>query len=85
MGIIKYNGKGLNKKFNIGQALKDGWGKDWNGEDVLIGLTLQDRKKDNHIVHIKKVDWFMGIMRIWFKEGGWLCFDHAIEQFKCVN
>lgn len=84
MRIVKYIGEGFNKKFNIGQALKDGWGKDWECEDALIGLKLRDRKKEKHEVTIEKVDWTMGTMRVWFNEGGWLCFDHAIEQFKCV-
>jgi len=82
MKIVKYT---TDRKFNVGEALKDGWGKEWDGESALIGLVLQDRRKDKHKVTIKNVDWFMGIMRVWFNEGGWLCFDHAIEQFKCVR
>jgi hypothetical protein len=85
MGIVKYNKDGFGKKFNIGQALKDGWGQDWEGEEAIIGLKLQDRKKSKHKVTVESVDWFMGIFRVHFKEGGWLCFDHAIEQFKCVG
>ena len=79
MGIVKYT---ENRTFNVGQALNDGWGMEWQGEDAIIGTKLQDRKKAKHKVTVEKVDWFMGIMRVWFKEGGWLCFDHAIEQFK---
>lgn len=82
MGIVKYT---TDRKFNVGKALKDGWNKEWQGESALIGLVLQDRKKAKHKVTIENVDWFMGIMRVWFKEGGWLCFDHAIEQFECVG
>lgn len=85
MGIVKYDKDGFGKKFNIGQALKDGWGQDWEGEEAIVGLKLQDRKKANHKVTVENVDWFMGIFRVHFKEGGWLCFDHAIEQFKCVG
>jgi hypothetical protein len=85
MGIVKYDSEGFGKKFNVGQALKDGWGKDWQGEDAIVGLKLQDRKKAKHKVEVSKVDWTLGIMRVHFKEGGWLCFDHAIEQFKCVG
>ena len=85
MGIVKYDKDGFGKKFNIGQALKDGWGQNWEGEEAIIGLKLQDRKKAKHKVTIENVDWFMGIFRVHFKEGGWLCFDHAIEQFKCVG
>jgi hypothetical protein len=82
MGIVKYT---TDRNFNVGEALKDGWNKEWQGESALIGLVLQDRKKAKHKVTIEDVDWFMGIMRVWFKEGGWLCFDHAIEQFECVG
>ena len=85
MGIVKYIGEGLNKKFNVGQALKDGWGKEWESEEALKGLKLQDRKKPKHKVTVEKADWYAGILTIWFAEGGWLCFDHAIEQFKCVD
>lgn len=85
MGIVKYDKDGFGKKFNIGQALKDGWGREWQGEEAIIGLKLQDRKKAKHKVTVESVDWFMGIFRVHFKEGGWLCFDHAIEQFKCVG
>lgn len=82
MGIVKYL---ENKVSNVGQALKDGWDKTWEGEESLIGLTLQDRKNIDHQVTIENADWFCGTLRVWFKEGGWLCFDHAIEQFKCIN
>ena len=81
MGIVKYT---ESRRFNIGQALKDGWGEEWAGEKALIGMKLQDRKKANYKVQIEHVDWYSGILRVWFKEGGWLCFDHAIEQFKQV-
>lgn len=82
MSIVKYTN---DRKFSISQALKDGWDKDYENFDELIGLKLQDRKESNHIVTIEKYDWFMGIFRVYFKEGGWLCFDHAVEQFECIN
>lgn len=85
MGIIKYEFDEEGKCFNVGQALMDGWGVEWEGEDALIGLSLQDRKNPRHKVTIKKVDWTLETMRVWFNEGGWLCLDHAIEQFKCIN
>jgi len=82
MGIVKYTN---DRQFSISQALKDGWGKEYEKFDELIGLKLQDRKKAKHIVTIEKYDWFMGIFRVYFKEGGWLCFDHAVEQFKALG
>lgn len=82
MGIVKYNN---DRQFSISQALKDGWDMECEYFDDLIGLKLQDRKKEKHKVTISKYDWFMGIFRVHFKEGGWLCFDHTIEQFKCVG
>ena len=82
MGIIKYT---PDRRFSISQALKDGWGKEYEEFDEMIGLQLQDRKKAKHKVTIEKYDWFMGIFRVYFKEGGLLCFDHAIEQFKSVG
>ena len=71
MGIIKYTGEGLHKKFNVGQALKDGWSKDWEGEEALKGLKLQDRKKSKHNVTVEKADWYAGTLRIWFVNGVW--------------
>ncbi|MBU2923040.1 hypothetical protein KO504_16950 [Winogradskyella psychrotolerans] len=81
MGIVKYTNT---RQFSITQALKDGWGKEFKEHDEFIGLKLQDRKKPKHIVTIEKTDWYMGIFRVHFSEGGWLCFDHAVEQFKCI-
>lgn len=82
MGLVKYT---EDRKFSIGQALKDGWGKEYEGFEGIVGLKLQDREKPNHEVTIEKYDWVMGTFIIYFKEGGWLCFDHAVEQFKCVS
>ena len=79
MGIVKYK---KNRTFNIGQAFQDGFGIEWTGEDALIGLKLKDRKKYKHKVEIEKTDWFMGILRVFYKEGGWQCFDHCVEQFE---
>lgn len=84
-GIVKYINKRGGRVFNCAQALKDGWGLDWSGEESLVGLKLQDRKKSSHKVEIESADWFMSTLRVHFKEGGWLCFDHAIEQFKNTN
>lgn len=81
MGIIKYTKE---RTFNVGQALKDGWGKDWEGEEAIVGLKLQDREDENYEEEVLKVDWALGTMRVHFKTG-WLCFDHAIEQFKCIS
>lgn len=83
MAIVKYIGEGIDRRFNVGQAMKDGWGKEWEGEAALVGLKLQGRKNPKHKVEVSKVDWVLGTMLVHFKEGGWLCFDHAIEQFKC--
>jgi hypothetical protein len=86
MGIVKYKTKDNGGKiFNVGQALKDGWGKDWQGEEHLIGLKLQDRKDPSHKAVIANIDWEVGTMRVWWVDGGWSCFDHAIEQFKCIS
>ena len=36
MGIVKYSN---DRKFNIGQALRDGWSLDWKGEEALNGFA----------------------------------------------
>ena len=82
MGIVKYTEI---RTYNIGKAITDGWGIKLESLEDLIGMKLQDRKKPKHIVEIKNTDWFMGIFRVFFKEGGWLCFDHCIEQFKLLK
>lgn len=79
MGIIKYT---VDRTFNIGQAMQDGWGLKWESESALIGLKLTDRKKPKHKVEIVHVDWFMGIFRVHYQDKSWQCFDHCIEQFK---
>ena len=85
MGIVKYIACSTGKKFNIGEAIKDGWGLGWNGEQSLIGLKLQDRNNTKHKVEICSTDWFMGILRVFYKDGSWQCFDHCIEQFELDN
>lgn len=85
MNIVKYTSDVFGKTFNVAQALRDGWGLEWESEDALVGIQLQDRKKPSHTVTIKGVSWTLGIMVVLFEEGGWLCFDHAIEQFECVK
>ena len=44
MGIVKYT---KNRTFNVGQALQDGWGLEWEGEEALIGVKLQDKRKQS--------------------------------------
>lgn len=82
MGIVKYN---KNRQFSISKSLKDGWGKEFKYFDELIGLKLQDRKKIKNKVVIENYDWCFGIFRIFYKGGGWQCFDHAIEQYKVID
>lgn len=41
MSIVKYTGR---RTYNVGQALKDGFGLDWQGDSCLLGLKLVDRK-----------------------------------------
>ncbi|AGO48858.1 hypothetical protein Phi46:3_gp114 [Cellulophaga phage phi46:3] len=82
MGIVKYN---KNRQFSIIQAVKDGWNKEYVVLDDLVGLKLQDRKNPKHKVTISDIGWFMDICNVSFEEGGWLCLDHAIEQFKSIS
>lgn len=84
MSIVKYIDREGGRTFNIGQALKDGWGLEWSGEAALIGLKLKDREKPEHTEEILRTDWFAGTFRVFFKSGGWQCFDHCIEQFERV-
>lgn len=77
MSIVKYK----NGRFNVGQAMQDGWGIEWAGESALIGLELIDRTKPKNTCTISKVDWFVGTLRVFYDGGGWQCFDHCIEQF----
>jgi hypothetical protein len=84
MGIVKYIYKEGRKVFSIPQALMDGWGIEYNDQTNLVGLKLQDRQKRTYKTEIIGNDEFMGLIRVYFKGGGWLCLDHAIEQFKVV-
>jgi len=79
MGIVKYS---EDRRFNIGQAFEDGFGIEWAGEDAITGLKLQDRKNPDHKAEIVKTDWFAGTFRVFYKNGGWQCFDHCVEQFE---
>ena len=73
------------KKFDVAQALSDsGWGVSL--EDILKteGLELMDRKNSNHRATVSSIrfDRFMQMYFVSFAEGGWLCLDHAINQFE---
>ncbi|MDP1814435.1 MAG: hypothetical protein Q8K92_08300 [Leadbetterella sp.] len=84
MGIVKYNS---DRQFNIGEAFEDGFGIEWTGIEGIVGLRLKDRKKPKLKVTIERTDWFMGILRVFYKKEkntpmGWQCFDHCVEQFE---
>jgi hypothetical protein len=80
MGLIEYKANG---KYNVGQALKDGWGMEWDGLDKLVGLKLQDREDETcKIITILRYEWSVGVLIVHFDNGGWLALDHAIKYFK---
>lgn len=83
MSFVEYYLKDGQKTFNCALAVKNGWGIEWGSD--LIGIRLQDRKNPIHIVEISKTHWMIGVFIIYFKEGGWQCLDHCIEQFKILE
>jgi len=84
MSIVKYIGEGVGKRFNINQAVKDGWGIEYTGEECLVGLQLQDREKPKHKTKITGFRWDMGILIVVLKNS-WLCLDHCINQYKLIK
>lgn len=85
MGLVKYNGEGFGKTFNVYSELKRLWDKDVKVVQQLKGTVLQDRKNKNLVVVIKDAKFHDGTAIVYFQEGGWLCLDHALEQFKVIN
>ncbi len=81
MGIVKYS---ADRKFNISQAVKDGWDIEYLSPESLHGLSLVDRKRKDTKAKIESTDWMMGILVVNFVSGGWQCLDHCIEQFELV-
>lgn len=81
MGRVKYESDEHGRFFDVSKNLKEIWGIDTR-KDSLIGLTLKDRKDHNHIVKIGNICIDMGILVVKWKDGGWNCLDHALEQFE---
>lgn len=82
MSIVKYRGNGVNKVFDVEQALKDGG---WPVlHPKLYPLKMVDRNNPKHTAIIENIRWdsSYGMVFVQWRGGGWNCLDHAIEQFK---
>lgn len=80
MGYVKYKTDKYGRFFDIAENLKEIWGV--QSTDILVGLKLKDRKNPKHVVTIEKIYEDLGIVMVQWKEGGWNCLDHALEQFE---
>lgn len=83
--IIKYFYMNGQKFFDVVQAIKDsGWGIEYENILKCQGIELIDRNDPNHRVTVASItlDKFFRMYFVSFVQGGWLCLDHAIEQFK---
>lgn len=78
--FVEYETDEYGRFFDIAKNLKKIWGV--GDEDTIIGLKLRDRKNHNLIATVEKTYMDMGIQMIQWKEGGWNCLDHALEQFE---
>jgi len=82
MSIVKYFGEGTAKKFDVNQAIRDGGWPDPDKPVPKRGIKLKDRKSGELAVVVKITsDSFYGMYFVHFKGGGWLCLDHAINQY----
>ena len=80
MGHVKYKTDEHGRFFDIAENLKEIWGV--TSKEPIEGLKLKDRKNPKHTVTIEKTYMEMGIQMVQWKEGGWNCLDHALEQFE---
>jgi hypothetical protein len=83
--IVQYFTVDGQKKFDIAQALRDsGWGVSYARLDEMAGVQLVDRNNPDHRVTIAgiRADPLFAMVFVDFEGGGWLCLDHAIEQFR---
>ena len=85
--LVKYIETDSGRYFDTKSAIKEHWGLDVNYYSELKGLKLVDRNKKSHLVEIEKVEHevFMDIALVYWKNGGYNCLDHAINQFKVVK
>lgn len=78
--IIEYFYKNGIKMYDINQALKDGGWPEINKENYKY-LHLIDRKTGEQAI-VKEITGTQQMYFVRFIGGGFLCLDHAIEQYK---
>jgi hypothetical protein len=85
MPIVKYfEDENGNKQYDVPQALEDGgWGIKQDDLRAVSGMLFMHRKDPNHRVLVTHIthDILFNFYLVFFQEGGYLCLDHAIEQF----
>lgn len=86
MSLIDYKNDKYGRVYDPQKEVKKHWGIDFEYYSELNGLKLVDRKKPKHTVEIElcKHAEFSCAMVYW-KNGGYNCLDHAIEQFKPIE
>ena len=85
MPIVQYFERDGAKVFDVAQALAcSGWDVEQSRLLDTHGLVLVDRLKPQHIVTVSHItyDRFFIMYFVHYKEGGWQCLDHAIDQFR---
>lgn len=81
--IVKYVGDA----FDLNQAIRDGGWPDPEYPSLYRGLKLKDRL-NGHKATVRNVvrdDFGMPMYMVNFVGGGWLCLDHAINQYEVAN
>lgn len=83
--IVQYYDEGGRIVFDVGQALSDGgWEVAQEGLVGISGLELVDREDPKHKITVSYIrhNEFFNMYFVNFVGGGWLCLDHAINQYK---
>jgi hypothetical protein len=79
--IVKYRGKGVNKYYDVNEALRLG---KWSPNVFYGPFVLRDRLT-GELVEAKYVGIELDTYIVYYKKGGWQCLDFAINQFEYVK
>ncbi len=85
MGIIRYFELDGCKVFDVVEALKaSGWKIEYKNILATSGLRLISRDDPQNKVTVRSIrlDRLFATYFVRFVEGGWLCLDHAIENYE---
>lgn len=80
MSVVQYFMRDGLKTFDINQAIRDGQFPDPRHPSEYEGMIVVDRQSGEEAT-ITRITGSEEMYFVHFSSGGWLCLDHAIEQY----